>query len=127
MPALKIGLASEETITVTKDMTVDFMGEKGRVLSTPSMIQLMEQRCRLMIKPYLDSTQESVGTKVNVEHLSAVPVGKYVSVKATLTEVEGRRCVFKVEAFHEQTKVGDGTHERFIVDLDKFLGRIGNE
>ena len=124
---LKIGLASEETIRVTNEMVVDFMGEKGRVLSTPSMIQLMEQRCRLMIKPYLDSTQESVGTKINVEHLSAVPAGKYVRVRATITQVEERRCVFKVEAFHKQTKVGKGTHERFIVELDKFLRRISTE
>ncbi|MFQ5970405.1 MAG: thioesterase family protein [Nitrososphaerales archaeon] len=127
MTVLNIGQASEETITVTKDMAVDFMGERGRVLSTPSMIQLMEQRCRLMIKPYLDSTQESVGTKVNVQHLSAVPVGKNVMVKATLTQAEGRRCVFTVEAFHNQTKVGEGSHERFIVDLEEFLRRISTE
>jgi fluoroacetyl-CoA thioesterase len=84
----------------------------------------MENAAWRTVAPHLDEGYVTVGTVVNIRHLAATPIGQKVRAEAELIEVDGRRLVFKVEAYDERQKIGDGQHERFIVKLDKFLSRI---
>lgn len=94
------------------------------VLSTPAMIALMEQTAMRAVEACLNEGEGTVGTEVNVKHLKATPVGKNVTCTATLTEVNGRRLLFHVEASDDTGKIGEGLHERFIIENDKFMAKI---
>jgi fluoroacetyl-CoA thioesterase len=120
------GLTNQHVITVTQDLTAAASGTTGMapVLSTPRLISFMEQTCHYTILPLLPDGQSTVGTLVNVRHLAATPVGMQVRFKAELLEVDGRRLRFKVEAWDEREKVGEGEHERFIIDYARFMGRV---
>lgn len=93
------------------------------VLSTPMMIALIERTCRLSVKPFLDEGQETVGTHVNVSHVAATPLGMTVRCDSELVEVDRRRLVFKVAVYDEEGLVGEGTHERFIIDEARFQAK----
>ena len=120
------GLVHEMTITVTPEMTAAASNVDGMapVLSTPRMIGLMEQTAHRAILPLLEPGQSSVGTLVNIRHLTATPVGMQVRLRAELLEVDGRRLRFRVEAWDEQEKIGEGEHERFVIDYARFMGRV---
>jgi predicted thioesterase len=94
------------------------------VLSTPRMIGLMEFTCQLLVLPYLAEGQTSVGSLVNIRHLAATPEGMTVRLRAELVEVDRRRLRFKVEAWDALEKIGEGEHERFIIDKDRFETRL---
>ncbi len=124
-PALTLGMTGEVTRVVTDQITADAMGSGGvRVLGTPAMIMLMEQAALRAVEAALDEGQTTVGTHLDVRHLAATPVGMRVTARATLVEIDGRRLVFEVEAEDEREKVGTGRHERFIVDVERFLSRV---
>lgn len=95
-----------------------------RVLSTPRMIGLMEGTAHRAILPFLPEGQTTVGTVVNIKHLAATPVGMEVTFRAELLEVDGRRLLFKVEAWDAIEKIGEGEHERFIIDSQRFTQRL---
>lgn len=115
-------LEDEQFYEVDDEHTVDFI--KPRVLSTPSMIYMMENTCRRMIKPYLEEYEESLGVMVNVKHIAATPKGMRIMIRAFLKRIDGRRLLFEVEAFDEYEKVGEGLHERVVVDKDRFAEKI---
>jgi predicted thioesterase len=94
------------------------------VLSTPRMIGLMEFTCQLLVLPHLAEGQTSVGSLVNIRHLAATPEGMTVRLRAELVEVDRRRLRFKVEAWDALEKIGEGEHERFIIDKDRFETRL---
>lgn len=94
------------------------------VLSTPRMIGWMESTAHLGIVSFLDEGQTTVGTVVNIRHLAATPVGMEVTLRAEILEVDGRRLRFKVEAWDALEKIGEGEHERFIIDCDRFTARL---
>lgn len=94
------------------------------VFSTPSMIALMELTARMSVQDYLLDTQTTVGTKVNIAHLKASPVGSEIVCESELILFEGRRLVFRVEASMDNEPIGEGTHERYIVDVEKFLKSV---
>lgn len=120
-----MGTTAEQRLLVTPEVTIDFLGtEEARVLGTPWMIAYMEMTARNAIKPLLDDNEDSVGTVVNVNHLAATPVGLSVRFQACVTSVEGRRVRFDVEAWDEKEKVGEGTHERFVISVPKFVARL---
>ncbi|MBI4552119.1 MAG: thioesterase family protein [Candidatus Latescibacteria bacterium] len=122
---LKPGLHYELTLTVTHDLTISHLGEGVTpVYSTPSLVTGMEEASRRALLPYLDAGEESVGTKVNIQHIAATPLGMAVTIRSTLVEVNGRRCTFDLEAHDAREKIGDGTHERFIIDIAKFAARV---
>lgn len=124
MAEIPLGTAHEESLLVTGEVTVDFMGvEDARVLGTPHMIGYMERTARNTVLPYLEPGYDTVGTVVNVAHLAATPIGMSVRFRAEVISVDGRRVNFKVEAFDEAEKIGEGTHERFIVNVSRFAGR----
>ena len=104
---------------------MDFLGlESARVLGTPFMIGLMEMTARNTIKTFLDEGFDTVGTEVNVRHLAATPLGMSVTFTAEILEVKDRRVLCKVEAFDEREKIGEGTHERFVIHVERFAARL---
>ena len=120
MPA---GLTFERTTTVTPDMSPPHLSDV-QVLSTPSMINLMEQACLQAMVPFLEGDETSVGTEVCVTHDSGLNVGQEATVKATLRSVEGRRYVWDVEATGpDGKKLGGGTHKRAVVSMARLRGR----
>ena len=125
---LQPGLVGESTSTVTHDNTAAAVGAGGvEVFSTPMMIALMENAAWQATANELDEGYVTVGTLVNVRHLGATPIGQKVRAIGELIEIDGRRLVFKVEAYDEQKKIGEGQHERFIVKLDRFLQRLAEQ
>jgi predicted thioesterase len=102
--------------------------EAPRMYSTPAMISLMEQTSIRVLTPHLESGEQSVGTKINVSHFRATTIGQTVRTKSTLTEIvdvgrPSKRYRFSVEAFNEQDKIGEGTHERAVITVQQFAGR----
>jgi predicted thioesterase len=119
------GLKHSQAVTVTSDMTPGHLrGDAIRVLATPEMIRLIEQTAIQAVQPALKPGQATVGTRVDVAHLAATPEGMAVTVTVELTAVDRRRLTFRVEVHDEVEKVGEGTHERFIVDPEQRLPRL---
>jgi fluoroacetyl-CoA thioesterase len=119
---LEPGLTGESTTTVVHENTAAYVGAGGvEVFGTPMMIALMEQAAWQSVAKSMDAGYVTVGTRVDVRHLAATPLGQRVRATAELIEIDGRRLVFKVEAYDEQQKIGEGRHERYIVNLERFL------
>src|SRR6266567_4091280 len=122
---LELGMTGEATTTVVHENTAAAVGAGGvEVFGTPMMIALMENAAWRAVANGLDGGDVSVGILVNVRHLAATPLGQQVRATAELIEVDGRRLVFKVEAYDEHQKIGEGQHERVIVNLERFLSRL---
>ena len=118
------GLVGELTASVEHAMLASSIGSGGlEVLSTPSLIALMEHAARNAVEHLLSADQLTVGVRVDVRHLAATPLGAPVRARAELIEVVGRRLVFRVEAFDPQEMIGEGTHERAIVDHARLMAR----
>jgi predicted thioesterase len=125
MPDITIGAKGERTVLVTSDIAISFLGlENARVLSTPEMIRAMEQTCRDLVLPMLDTGYDTVGTQVNVAHLAAAPMGTAVRFEAEITGVDERRVQFRVAAIGEKDRIGEGTHERTIINVAKFAAKM---
>lgn len=126
---VKIGASKERTITVNSNQTTSFLWEGENVLSTPSMIAEMEETCRLLLKEQAipDPEWDSVGTVVKIEHLAATPVGAEVFLKAEVVSVNGKRVMFKTEARDKLEKIGEGMHERFIIDVPRFRAKFNEK
>lgn len=90
------------------------------VLATPVMIMAMENAALAALKPYLERGESAVGSRVDVRHLSATPVGGRVTASAKVTQVSGRRIEFEVHASADGEEIGTGTHERVLIDLERF-------
>ncbi len=119
------GLTHTRTVKVTDDMTpAHLRNEPIRVLSTPDMIRLIEQTAIEAVQPSLAPGQATVGTRVDVAHLAATPVGMTVTITVVVTEVDRRRIAFSVEVRDELDEAGKGTHERFIVDAAQRMPRL---
>jgi fluoroacetyl-CoA thioesterase len=112
------GLKAEIATVVDDKLVVKHMGGEG-VLSTPSMIGLMERAAIQAVQANLPEGHTTVGFEVNVKHFGATPKGNTVTVIAELLEIDGRKLRFKVEARDEDKKVGDGTHRRAIIPLQR--------
>jgi len=128
MNAIPIDAAREQHLLVTPDVTTDFMGNDGaRVLSTPHMIAYMEWTSRNLLKPLLLDGWDSVGTVVNIRHLAATPIGMSVTFRARVTAVDGNRVTLHVEAEDEREKIGEGTHERYLLDVNRFATKLAQK
>jgi len=125
MNEIVIGLIGENTELVTAENTAARWGS-GLVAgySTPAMVALMENAAFNATKNNLPAGQTTVGVEVNIKHLAATPVGLTVRARAELTRVEGRKLSFTVEAWDEVEKIGEGVHERFVVDVARFDKRM---
>ena len=121
---LRPGLRGQKQEVVTEAKTAIAYGSGSvAVYATPAMVGLMEGACLALVDPLLEADQGSVGTALNIRHTAATPVGMTVRAEATLTAVEDRRLLFELHAFDEKEEIGSGTHERFIINVPKFLGR----
>lgn len=119
---MEIGAKFKVTVKVEEKDTAKAHGSGTLdVLATPRMIALMEESAYKCIEKYLDDTQSSVGTYLDVKHLSATPVGMDVYAESEIIELDGRRVVFFVKAYDEKGLIGEGKHERFIVFSEKFV------
>ncbi|HET9806793.1 MAG TPA: thioesterase family protein [Nitrososphaeraceae archaeon] len=123
---MKIGTTKERVIITNSNQTTSFLWEGENVLSTPSMISEMEETCRLLLKDFFlkDNEWDSVGTIVEIRHIAATPVGSKIRLKAIVESVNNRKVMFNVEAFDEMEKIGDGRHERFIINIPKFKSKF---
>jgi fluoroacetyl-CoA thioesterase len=125
MANIPVGTKGGMTLLVTSENAISFLGEAGpRVLATPWMIGYMERTCRDTVLPLLEPGHDTVGTHVNVSHLAATPIGVTVKFTAEVIAVRDRRIDFRVEAWDEKEKVGEGTHERAIINIAKFATRM---
>ena len=123
--ALTPGMKGEATTTVVYENTAASVGAGGvAVFGTPMMIALMENAAWRAVADALETGDVTVGTRVDIRHLAATPLRQKVRAQAELIEVDGRRLVFQVEAYDEQQKIGEGQHERFIVNLKRFMSRM---
>lgn len=128
-PELKTGIKAKLSETVVPENTADSIGSGTLpVYATPCMIALIERTAVLCLAPYIGEGQASVGTLVNIQHLSATPIGCAVTCEAELTEIDRRRLTFTVEVTDSSGAViGKGTHERFIVDSEKFMEKASGK
>jgi len=125
MTELKPGLVGEATLVVEEKHTARHLGSGGvNVLATPIMIALMEEAGRHAVEPLLEPGQLTVGASLEVKHLAPTPMGMQVTARAELLKVDGRMLTFRVEARDERERVGEGTHVRAIINLDRFLARV---
>ena len=116
---------AQKAETVTDKNTAAAWGSGGiDVYATPAMVALMECTAYAAVQSLLPPGWSTVGTELNIQHLSATPLGMKVNARAELLAVDGRALSFKVEAFDEAGKIGEGTHSRFIVEVKKFLAKV---
>jgi len=123
-PTLKPGLDHTKNITVDDSRVINFMGEDCRVYATPRIISDVEYTCRDLLLEHLDPGEDSVGTKVNWEHVGPALLGEAVTVSVNLIQLEGRRVTFEAAVAAGAEAVARGTHERFIVDVQKVRERL---
>ena len=121
---LQAGLAGKRAFHVGRDSTIGFMGEDARVYATPMLVRDIEVACRELLLEHLDAGEDSVGTRVEVDHLAPSLEGADVTIDVKLAELKGRAAVFEVTAFEKAEKVGQGRHARFIVDVAKTKERL---
>src|SRR5688572_23046084 len=122
---IKDGLAGTAAIMVGEEHTAPRVGSgRVHVLATPVMINLMEAAALEAVEALLPAGHQSLGTQLNVGHYAATPVGMGLRATATVTKVEGRIIEFRVEAFDNKERVGDGTHTRVVVNVARFDQRV---
>jgi len=119
----------ERKIKVGAGQTTSFLWDGENVFSTPSMIAEMEETCRLLLKEEFlqDEDWDSVGTLVNIRHLKATPVGTEVQLKARVIDVKDRRVTFEVDAVDKIEKIGEGLHERTVINVPEFRERFNKK
>ena len=124
MKNLITGITNHKELTVTMNETAASAGSGGQlVFSTPHMIGLMEMTAWQSVEPYMEEGRGTVGTHLDVSHVSASPLGAHIRIESELEEIDRRRLVFRVRAFDDAGLIGEGTHERFIIDNQKFMDR----
>jgi predicted thioesterase len=121
---LKPGLTATVRITVDTPRTIGFMGEDLRVYSTPSLLYDVEVACRELILPHVGEGKDSVGTRVEFDHVGATLLGMWVEITVTLTEVNGPAVTFEFSARDAVEEVARGKHSRFVVGLEKTAQRL---
>jgi fluoroacetyl-CoA thioesterase len=126
-----LGLKHQQSITVTPDLTVPsvsphFPGfhDMPAVFATAMMVGFVEDTCVAALKPHLAAGQRSVGTHVDVSHSAATPIGRSVTCEVELVAIEGRTLRFKVACRDDKGSIGDGFHERVLIDLNRFLAKL---
>lgn len=118
---LEIGIKGRQETVVEDSMLSTNVGSGCvKVFATPMMIALIEKTATLSVEPYLETGQSTVGTLVNVSHQAATPLGMKVYAESELVAIDRRRLTFKVAAYDEKGLIGEGMHERFVIDIEQF-------
>jgi len=123
-PSLQPGLASNASFVVDRDRTIDFMGEAARVYATPMLVRDIEMTCRNLLLQHVDAGEDSVGTRVEIDHIGATLLGMTVTLAVRVFEVNGRAVVFEVEGRDTVEPIVRGKHSRFVVDVAKTAQRL---
>lgn len=118
------GLSSTVTFDVSREQTIDFMGEEARVYATPMLVRDIEIACRNLLLEHLDAGEDSVGTRVAIDHVGATLMGMQVTLTVRIQSVEGRAVVFEIEGRDAVEPIVRGQHARFIVDVAKTAQRL---
>jgi predicted thioesterase len=121
---LHAGIEHTAQVDVDRERTIGFMGEKARVYATPMLVRDIEVTCRELLLEHLDSGEDSVGTRVEIDHLAATLLGMKVTISATLAELKGRAAVFDVTANDGIDMICRGRHTRFIANVDQVKQRL---
>ena len=123
-PTLQSGIAAKRSFHVGRDSTIGFMGEDARVYATPMLVRDIEIACRDLLLAHLDAGEDSVGTRVEIDHLAPTLEGADVAIEVTLAELNGRAAVFQVSATEKGEPICRGKHSRFVVDVAKTRARL---
>ncbi|MBL8325386.1 MAG: LysR family transcriptional regulator [Rubrivivax sp.] len=123
-PTLQPGLAAVASFDIDRERTIDFMGEAARVYATPMLVRDIEMTCRNLLLAHLDAGEDSVGTRVEIDHIGATLLGMPVTLTVRVAEVNGRAVVFEVEGRDTVEPIVRGRHARFIVDVNKTAQRL---
>ncbi len=122
---METGIKGKRDRIVTYEQTAEYMSSGLLpVFATPCMIQFMEETARKSVEPFLSEGQSTVGTSVNIKHLASTFVGCKVVCESELIEVDRRRLVFNVKVYDDKELLGEGVHERFVIDNAKFIARL---
>lgn len=122
---MKIGLESTASEVVTANNTAATLGSGFLdVYATPAMVALMEKAASSAVQAEIAANESTVGISLNIKHIAATPLGQTVTAKATLIAIDGKKLTFEVVAADEHKTIGTGTHERFIINVEKFLSKI---
>lgn len=125
---LKTGIKGNEELIVKYEDTAANLGSGlVEVYATPAMVALMEKTCLKSVLAFLPEGYGTVGTKINIAHIKATPKNMKVFCESELIEVDGRRLLFKLTAKDEEAEIGSGTHERFIIDVKKFMSKLSSK
>jgi fluoroacetyl-CoA thioesterase len=122
--SLAAGTAASTQLTVDRERTIDFMGEKARVYATPMLVRDIEVACRELLLEHLDAGEDSVGTRVELDHLAATLMGMNVHLDVKVVEVKGRSVAFEFEGRDGVDTICRGRHNRFVVDLEATRARL---
>jgi fluoroacetyl-CoA thioesterase len=123
--ALSIGLKGHAELVVAEEHTAPRVGSgRVHVLATPVMINLFEAAALAAIEPLLPEGYQSLGTRLDISHIAATPVGMRVVADAEVIKIDGRLVLFRVSARDEKDLIGEGTHERVVVNLERFDKRL---
>lgn len=121
---LKAGIKGRQEVMVTEDNSASALGSGLlEVFATPAMAALIEKTAWMSVDPYMNDGEGTVGTVLNIKHMAATPVGMKVWCESELIEVDKRRLLFRVEVFDATGKVGEGEHERFVINNEKFMAK----
>ena len=123
-PSLTAGLAGKREFAVERDSTIGFMGEDARVYATPMLVRDIEVTCRELLLEHLDAGEDSVGTRVEIDHLAPTLLGMKVAIEAKLVELKGRAATFEITASDGIDQVCRGRHMRFIVSVEQTRQRL---
>ena len=115
--SLVAGLSHTRRFEIDAKRTIDFMGEEGRVYATPELVRDIEITCRDFLLEHLDAGEDSVGTRVELDHLAPTLMGMWVEITVTIAELKGRAVSFAIAARDPVDAVGKGVHNRFVVDI----------
>ncbi|MCQ2216495.1 MAG: thioesterase family protein [Bacteroidales bacterium] len=123
---MEIGMSYTASMVVGNNDTALAAGSGSLlVLATPRMIALMEEAAMKCVADSLSASDTTVGTLMNVSHVKASPMGADIRAVAELTAVDGRKLSFSVKAYQGETLIGEGTHERFVVNIERFMSKLG--
>ena len=123
-PGFTIGMTRTRRLDMTEDRTISFMGEAMRIYATPLMVQDIERTCREFMDEYLTEAENSVGARMEIDHLGPTLKDMWVDITVTVTAVEGRRVSFEAEVRDAIEVVGRAKHLRYVVDLAKQRERL---
>lgn len=125
---LKVGMEFELKEVVEYNTTAANVGSGGlEVFGTPYLIALIEKAAFYGVSDYLEKGYSTVGTVVNIEHISPSPIGANVCAKVVLVEIDGRRLVFSANVFDDHETIGKGMHERYIINEEKFMKKVNDK